>query len=71
MSFTTIWAIFLPPVKQSLYFRNNENIDGTSMGQSTVTIYNPKKYNDSQLRIESAPREKVYYTAIEVRYKTI
>jgi len=59
MSSTTIWAIFLPKVKHSLYFSNKKKIDETSMGQSTVTIYNPEKYKDSQLSIEAAPNEGV------------
>lgn len=59
MSSTTIWAIFLPKVKHSLYFPNKKTIEETSMGQSTVTIYNPEKYKDSQLSIEAAPNEEV------------
>jgi len=59
MSSTTIWATFLPPVKHSLYFPNKKKIEETSMGQSTVTIYNPKKYKDSQLSIEAAPNQEV------------
>ncbi|CAH1708864.1 unnamed protein product [Aphis gossypii] len=58
MSFTTIWAIFLPKVNQSLYFSNKKKVEETSMGQSTVTIYNPEKYKDSQLSIEAAPNEE-------------
>ncbi|XP_060841826.1 thiamine transporter 2-like [Rhopalosiphum padi] len=58
MSFTTVWAIFLPPVKHSLYFPNKKKIEETSMGQSTVTIYNPQKHKDSQLSIEAAPSEE-------------
>jgi len=58
MSFTTIWAIFLPSVKHSLYFPNKKKIEETSMGQSTVTIYNPQKHKNSQLSIEAAPSEE-------------
>lgn len=68
MGSTTIWAIFLPPVKHSLYFPNKKKIEETSMGQSTVTIYNPKKDKDVQLSIEAAPKEEVcdvmYYRVI-------
>jgi len=59
MSSTTIWAIFLPPVKHSLYFPNKKKIEETSMGQSTVTIYDPKKDKGVQLSIEAAPKEEV------------
>jgi len=59
MSSTTIWAIFLPPVKHSIYFHNKKKIEETSMGQSTVTIYNPQKYKDPQVSIEAAPRQEV------------
>ncbi|XP_025195930.1 thiamine transporter 2-like [Melanaphis sacchari] len=58
MSFTTVWAIFLPKVKYSLYFPNKKKVDETSMGQSTVTVYNPQKYKDSQLSIEAASNEE-------------
>lgn len=59
MSSTTIWAIFLPPVKHSLYFPDRKKIEETSIRQSTVTIYNPQKYKDSQLSIEATPNQEV------------
>ncbi|VVC26728.1 Reduced folate carrier,Major facilitator superfamily domain [Cinara cedri] len=52
MSFTALWAIFLPPVKQSLYFHKRKKVDDTTMGQSTVTIYSPEKYNQAKIGIE-------------------
>lgn len=52
MSFTTLWAVLLPSVKESLYFHKRKKVDDTSMAQSTVTIYNPEKFKDSQLNIE-------------------
>lgn len=60
MSFTTIWAVFLPSVKESLYFHKRKKVDDTSMAQSTVTIYNPEKFKDSQLSIEVPTIEQVY-----------
>lgn len=52
MSFTAIWAVILPSVKESLYFHKRKKEDDTSMAPSTVTIYNPEKFKDSQLNIE-------------------
>jgi len=61
MSSTTIWAVFLPPVKHSLYFPNKKKVKELSMGQSTSTIYNPKMDNDAQLSIEQASKDVVCY----------
>lgn len=49
MSFTAVWAIFLPKVKQSLYFHKRKKVDETTIGQSTVTIYCSEKYNEAKL----------------------
>ncbi|XP_050425168.1 thiamine transporter 1-like [Adelges cooleyi] len=51
MSFTAVWALILPPVKQSLYFHKKKKVNDSSVTHSTVTIYNPSKYTDSQLSI--------------------
>lgn len=60
MSFTTLWAIFLPPVKESLYFHKRKKEDDTSMAQSTVTIYNPEKFKDPHLNIEVSTIQQVF-----------
>jgi len=60
MSVTAIWAVLLPPVKESLYFHKKKT-DDTSMAQSTATIYNPKKFiESSELSIETLSIEQVY-----------
>lgn len=61
MSFTAVWAIFLPPVKQSLYFHKKKKIDDTSStAQSTATIYSPEKYaQPPQLSVETLAIEQV------------
>jgi len=72
MSSTTIWAIFLPPVKNSLYFPNKKKVKEISMGQSTSTIYNPKMDKDVQLSIETASKEEVcIIQGIRMKYKKI
>lgn len=69
MSSTAVWAIFLPQVKQSLYFHKRKKVDDTSMAQSTVTIYNQEKYKDPhQLSVESLKIEQVKYK-IATRYE--
>lgn len=61
MSSTAVWAIFLPRVKQSLYFHKRKKVDDTTMTQSTDTIYNPEKYKyPHQLSIDSLNTEKVF-----------
>lgn len=61
MTSTAIWAVFLPPVKESLYFHKRKKVDDTSMAQSTVTIYNPEKYKaPHQLSVESLKVEQVF-----------
>lgn len=59
MSFTALWAVFLPPVKESLYFHKRKKVDDTSMGVSTITIYNPEKFKESQLSIGIPSGEQV------------
>uniref|UniRef100_A0A2S2PWR7 Thiamine transporter 2 n=1 Tax=Sipha flava TaxID=143950 RepID=A0A2S2PWR7_9HEMI len=54
MSSTAVWAIFLPKVKQSLYFHKRKKVDDSIMTQSTDTIYNPEKYKyPHQLSVDS------------------
>lgn len=60
MSFTAVWAIFLPKVKQSIYFHKKKKVDETTT-QSTATIYNPDKFKESQLSIELPSNEKVMW----------
>lgn len=58
MSFTFVWAIFLPKVDHSIYFHKKKKTDET-IAQSTVTIYNPEKYKESQLSIEISAVQQV------------
>jgi len=62
MSFTAVWAIFLPPVKQSIYFHKRKKTnDDTSMAQSTATIYSPEKYIEPpRISTETLSVEQVY-----------
>jgi len=65
MSFTAVWAVFLPSVKQSIYFHKKKKVeDSNTMTQSTVTIYDPEKYQESQLSIEMPSSQQVIRTWI-------
>lgn len=68
MSFTGVWALFLPQVKQSLYFNNSKTVADTSMEQSTVSIFSAEKRNDeTKIGLEiSGTAEQVWKTTIIV-----